>query len=285
MARGIVFTKPSLLTPLVDSLNQGQSVRSALHEFAHTVAATSQAMIRDRMFSFGDPATVAQPPNLGMASLGVAVRASATSSHIARNHGDIALIENFVAHLAIHDKKRNCPAQEGLTVTFDDQAMRSTGYATRQLPHVVAAIAETTWSAWTESWLQHATLREERPRRSCAMCRGAVWSGIFEPAPDDAEPRFFSNCARCGATDDRPVSREAQIEATTQGLRLTRGGPVEDWAGAIVSAPVGDEPTWSRWPARPDGRPSAVATAPSGEQTGPVFRLAVLLKVAKSHCT
>ena len=272
ITRGIVFTTPGSITALVDSLNRGQPVRSALHEFARTVGVTSQAMMRDRMFLFGDPATVAQPANLDVPPLRAAVPAFTPAAYHACGHGDAALADHFL--LGRTDENRRPDAGESPAGGTD----RWSSAPAKLCPRIVAAIAAATWSAWTEAWLSHATLLGEQPRRSCAICRGAVWSGIFQPAAQGSEPRHFSNCARCGATDDHPVSRDVQVEATAEGLRLRHGGPTANWAGAIVSAPVGDPPIWCPWPARPDGRPAPIAYAHRGEQPGPVFRLAIFVE-------
>ncbi|WP_437854467.1 hypothetical protein [Sorangium sp. So ce363] len=305
--RAIVNTGPVQVIPLVATLHEGVSVGDALAAWRETLGRQSHAMIRDRLFLFGDPAVVANPAReaaLDEAALDEAALDEAAFDEAALDEAALdmtapspsAPVEATEAPLILRFLENVRAWQPDLSPAVDAcraavEASELARSSTTPGPRaeleaalrrtLLGVLTRTMWSSWLDSWLPTATLREELAGRTCGDCGADLWAGVYDVSAPGGAPRYFASCASCGAVDDRPASCDAVIERADHGLGLSRGGPQRDWSGALVSAPIGPDLVSTEWPRGEDDLPLPECRLTGTSQVGPIFRLAMFIEASR----
>jgi hypothetical protein len=285
--RGIVNTGSTQVLPLVATLQDGMSVGEALATWQETLNVLPHSMLRDRIFLFGDPAVVANRAvgDGDMHDVRAAIPVDqAPAPWIASSEGPV--LRRFLEDVKVwqpdlssrvEECRRAVDAYElecSSATTLRTYAERSTELQQTLL----GVLTRMMWSSWLDSWMRIATIREKLSDGRCHDCGGVTWAARYDLRPPGSAPRYYSNCASCGAIDDCPEDCEAVVVSEEHGLRLLRGGPRSDWAGALLSAPVGRDLVWREWPRDENDLPQSECLLTETLQIGPIFRLAIFIQ-------
>jgi hypothetical protein len=280
--RSIVTTGTAAVVPLVDDLHRGRPLGAALATWRSTLAGSPSEIIGDRMFIFGDPDVTANPAtdSFPLAEVPTAVDASAGAA-AARTDG--GLIRRFLADVdpstaeEVDVVARCLAALEAFERGAADPSRESGEEAAALRSSILEAIVLRHWSLWTDSWQLGVRATRVVPGEPCTSCGAELYAAVYQPEPLGSVPRYYANCGRCGAVDDRPEIDAAVVVFTREGLELREGGPVVDWSGALWTVPSPPKSGWGEWPRDAAGRPVRRGRMPDTPTIGPTFRVGILI--------
>jgi hypothetical protein len=280
--RAVVNTSTAAVIPLVADLQGGRPVGPTLESWKDVLVGSPSELVGDRMFIFGDPEVVANPTTVSDESA-IPSEEDADSNTVTEQT-DGGLIRHYLSAV------KPCTPEETNAVTrcqdalaaFELEIATSTGNSYDLVAHrlrsaLIDVMKLRDWSLWTVSWLLGIRATSVLSGKICAFCEAQLFAAIYQPAPVGSTPRYYSNCARCGAVDDRPETDPAVVTISTDGLELRSGGPVEDWTGALWTVPSPPLTGWGEWPRDPTGAPVRACRMPKVATIGPTFRVGVIV--------